>query len=66
MDGPKGYYAEISQSEKDKYCMIPLIRGNTKQNKTSEQTKQTHKPREQTSGCQKGGGIGRDKTGEGD
>ena len=27
MNGPWGHYAERSQTEKDKYCMISLIRG---------------------------------------
>ena len=27
MDGLGGYYAEISQTEKDEYCMISLICG---------------------------------------
>ena len=44
--------SEISETEKDKYCMIPLIYGIKKFNKLVNITKkkQTHRYREQTSG----------------
>ena len=50
--------SEISQTEKDKYHMISLICGiqNMTQMNLSTKQKQTHRHREQTSGCQGGGG----------
>ena len=54
--------SEISQTEKDKYCMISLICGNSKKyNKLGNITKkkQTHRYREQISGYQWGEGRGR-------
>ena len=39
MDRIGGYYAECNKSEKDKYCMISLICGNTKIQQTSEYDK---------------------------
>ena len=42
---------EISQTEKDKYCMFSLVCGILKnQNKTNKQTKQKQTHREQTDG----------------
>ena len=34
MDEPRGYYATLNKSDKDKYCMISLVCENLKQNKT--------------------------------
>ena len=51
---------EISQTEKDKYCMISQYMESKKYNKRVNKTKkkQTHRYREQTSGYQWGGGRG--------
>ena len=48
--------SEMSQTEKEKYCMISLC----EILETNEQTKQkqTHKHREHFDGCQKGMGLG--------
>ena len=45
--------SEVSQEEKDKYHMISLTCGiqNTTQMNISTKQKQTHRHREQTSGC---------------
>ena len=55
---------EVSQTEKDKYYMIPLICGIQKIIQISLYTKQkqTHRHRKQTYGYQRGKG-GRDKLG---
>ena len=54
--------SEVSQKEKDKYHMIPLICGilNMTQMNLSMKQKQNHKHREQTGGYQGGGrdGVG--------
>ena len=51
--------SEVSQKEKDKYCMISLICGILKiQLVKITKKKQTHKYREQTSGYQWGEGRG--------
>ena len=52
--------SEISQIEKDKYCMISLICGIYKYNKVVNITKkkQTHRYREQTRGYHWGEGRG--------
>ena len=57
--------SEISQTEKDKYHMISLICGiqNMTQMNLSTKQKQTHRHREQTSGCQGGGGVGKGRIG---
>ena len=55
---------EVSQEEKDKYHMISLRR-EIKKIKQIKQ-KQTHRYREQTGGCQKGGAWGMSEIGEGD
>ena len=34
MDGPGGYYAKWSKSDKDKYCMISFICGSKKKKQT--------------------------------
>ena len=49
---------QVSQKEKDKYHMISLICGikNMAEMNLSEEKKQTHRYREQTCGCQAGGG----------
>ena len=56
MDGLKMDYGKQDKSEKDKFCMSSLICGY--QNKTKKITKQwqTHRYREQTSACPRGGG----------
>lgn len=54
--------SDISQTEKDKYPMISLICGISK-NKTK--LKQTHKHREKTGCCQRGEGQGDEQRGEG-
>ena len=63
MDRIGGYYAECNKSEKDKYCMISLICGNTKIQQTSEydKKKSRRRYREQTSGYQWGEGIGEEQ-----
>lgn len=48
MDGSGGHYAEISPSQKDKYCVILLIRG--------PQRSQTHRARKQNGGWGLGAG----------
>ena len=45
---------QISQTQKDKYHMIPLIVGSKQQNKQTKQ-KQSYRYRKQTDGCQRGG-----------
>ena len=52
--------SEVSQKEKDKYHMISLLCGiqNMTQMNISTKQKQTHRYREQTCGCQGGGGVG--------
>ena len=49
--------SEVSQKERDKYHMIPLIRGikNMAQMNLSVNQKHTHRHREQTCDCQGGG-----------
>ena len=46
MDGTEGHNAKWNKSEKDKYCMISLIRWNLKKKKN-----QAHKYREQIGAC---------------
>ena len=60
IDRPRGYYAKWNKSEKDKYCMISLYMESKKQNTWTNRTKQkqTHRYREQTGCCPKGGGRG--------
>ena len=50
---------EIRQKEKDKYHMISFICGiqNMTQMNLSKKQKQAHRHREQTCGCQRGGGV---------
>ena len=57
--------SKVSQEEKDKYHMIPLICGiqNMSQMNISTKQKQIHKYREQTCGCQDGGGLGEGRIG---
>ena len=57
--------SEISQMEKDKYCMNHLYVKSKKYNKWTNITKQkqTHRYREQTSGHQWGGGQGQNGSG---
>ena len=57
--------SEVSQEEKDKYHMISLICGikNMTQMNLATKQKQNHVHREQTGGCQGGGGWGRDGVG---
>ena len=51
--------SEISQTEKDKYCMLSLICGTWKMEQTNiTKQKQTHRYSEQTSGYQWGEGRG--------
>ena len=60
--------SEISQTEKDKYCMISLICVICKTKQTNKPTSenQAHSYREQIAGCQGGRGVEEGKTGEGD
>ena len=54
--------SEISQIEKDKYFMILIICGiETKIRTNITKQKQSHRYREQTSGCQKGEGEGEER-----
>ena len=60
--------SEISQMEKDKYCMVSLICGIVfKSSKWTNKTKQrpTHRYREQIGGYQRGKGVGKGKMGKG-
>ena len=52
--------SEVSQRERDKYHVISLIWGiwNMIQINFSMKQKQTHRHREQTSGCERGGEVG--------
>ena len=36
MDKPRGYYATLNESDKDKYYMISLVCESMKQNKTNK------------------------------
>ena len=56
MDGPKGYYAKLNNSDKDKYHIISFIYGIFLISKHNKQ-KQICRYREQTDGCQKWGGL---------
>ena len=58
--------SEISHTEKDKYCMIPLICGILKKANAYNRRKQTHRYREQASGYQWGEGSRGGKIGVGD
>ena len=60
MDGPREHHTKWSKSDKDKYYMISLICGILKiiQMNLYTKQKQTHRHREQTCGCQGGGGKG--------
>ena len=53
-NGPRGYYAEISQTEEDRYVWYHLYVESKKYNKLVNITKkkQTHRHGEQTSGYQ--------------
>ena len=57
--------SEVSQKEKDKYCVISLTYGiqNTTQMNLSMKQRQTHTYREQIRGCQGGGEAGEGKSG---
>ena len=55
--------SEVSQKEKDKYHMMPLICGIQKDDINNLFTKQTHRHREQTCGFQGGGEMGKGGTG---
>ena len=50
--------SEINRKEKDKYRMISLICGILNMTQMNLSTNQTHRHREQTCGCQGGGGMG--------
>ena len=55
---------EVSQTEKDKYHMISLSIWNLKNNTSDSIYKtETDRHKEQTCGCQGGGGWGRDGVG---
>ena len=58
--------SDVSQKEKGKYHMISLICGIEKmtQRNLSMKQKQNHRHREQTGGCQGGGGRGTDGVGD--
>ena len=51
--------SEVSQKGKEKYRMIALICGTYTMTQMNQSTKhrQTHRHREQTCGCQRGGGT---------
>ena len=49
--------SEITQTEKDKYHIISLSEESKEQNKQTKQ-KQTHRYKEQTDSCQRGGVLG--------
>ena len=57
--------SEVSQKKKDKYYMLSLICGikNMVQMNLSTKQEQIHKHREQTCGCQGGGGREWDRLG---
>ena len=55
--------SEISQKEKDKYHMVSLICGISNMAQMNLSTKQKATHREQTCGCQGGGGWGRNGVG---
>ena len=65
MDAVGDYHTKWSKSEKDKHHMISPICGiwNTTQMNLSMKQKQTQGHREQTGGCQGGGGLGKDGVG---
>lgn len=58
MDGPRGYYAQLTKSEKEKYFILLLIW--SLKDKMSEQMKQNRhrQMREQSAGYQKAGWRG--------
>ena len=58
MDGPGDYYIKWSKLEKDKYIyhFYKESKNMTQMNLSSKQ-KQTHRYKEQTCGCQGGGGV---------
>ena len=60
LDEPRGYYAKWNKLEKDQYCVISHI------SESKIQSKMQHRCREQKGSCQKVGGGGIGKTGEGD
>ena len=55
MDG-HGYYVKLNKSEKDKCHMISFICGIWKKWANKTKQKKTHRYREWTDGCQRGGG----------
>ena len=65
MDLESVIQSEVSQREKNKYHMTSLIRGIYKHKmiQMNSFTKQTHRLRKQTYGCQRGNVVGRDKLG---
>ena len=67
MDRPRGCYVKWNKSEKDKYCIFHSYVESKKQNKWTNITKQnqTHRYREQITGCQRGGRWGMNKIDEG-
>ena len=48
MDGPRACHTEQSQTEKNKYCMIPLTHGILKNGKMILFTKYSHRRRKQS------------------
>ena len=58
MDRPRGYCAELNKSDRGRQMSYEYTYMQTLKNKINEQTKQkkTHRYREQTDGCQVGGG----------
>ena len=60
MDGPRGYYANWSKSDRERQIPYDLAYMWNLKDKTNEQTKQkqTHRYREQTGDCQVGKGLG--------
>ena len=63
MDGPRACHTEQSQTEKNKYCMIPLTHGILKNGKMILFTKYSHRRRKQSYVYQ-GGNKGMAKLGD--
>ena len=54
--------SEVSQTEKHKYCMISLLCGFLKTKQMNKRNKrESHRHREQTGACQRGGGRGEER-----
>ena len=62
MDGPRWYYVKGSKSDRERqipydFTYMWNIKNQNKWTNITKQ-KQTHRYREQTGGCQRGGGVG--------